>query len=638
MSDYLPFIVVGLATGSLYGMTALGLVLTYRSSGVFNFGHGAIAAVSAYFFFEMHFTHGIPWPIAGVVSVLVVGVVLGLMVELVMRRLSHAAETLTILATVGIYLGIQGVLGFQFGVQSRRFPDFLPTSGFVLFDVRVTWSQIITIAITLAALAGLYVFLQRSRLGVAMRAVVDDPVLVQMTGESPQRVRVVAWVIGTSFAALSGILLAPTLSLDAILLSQLVVQAFGACAFGLFRSLPLTYLGGLVIGVAAALSTKVFTDPPLNGVPPSIPFLVLMGVLLIVPVSRLRSPGSDRPILSLGESRRPGPPVVSIGVLGAALIAVPFVVGTELAIWINGLHMALLFGSLALLVWVSGQISLCQAAFAAVGATTLAHLSDAGVPWLPAVLLAALATVPIGALVALPAIRLSGLHLALVTLGFGVLMQNVVYGTFVSFGSELTVSVSRPVLGPLDGTDDRTFYFISLAIVAACFASLWLVYQTRQGRLLRALSQTPTMLATHGLSTNVTRLTVFCMSAFFAGLAGALTLSQTQFASGIGFTPSHSLLYLVVLALCGTSPLRSPMLAAALFAIVPGYFVGLDFNRQSMAFGLLAVVASMVLANRAQLSRWLENAARLADRRLRSSPVAARDPSPAQLDGGAVGS
>src|SRR5207249_361749 len=142
-----------------------------------------------------------------------------------------------------------------------------------------------------------------SRLGVSMRAVVDNPSLLALTGQNPVRVRRASWMIGSAFAAGSGILLAPTLGLDATLLTLLVVQAFGGCAVGLFRNLPMTYVGGLVVGVLAALATDLFTEFPLNQIPPAVPFIVLITVLIVVPARVL--PGTRSVPRSLVSTAAP---------------------------------------------------------------------------------------------------------------------------------------------------------------------------------------------------------------------------------------------------------------------------------------------------------------------------------------------
>jgi branched-subunit amino acid ABC-type transport system permease component len=620
VKDLLPYLVLGVTSGSLYGLAALGLVLTYRTSGVFNFGHGAIAAAAAFLFYELHVVHGMAWPVAAMITIVGFGVVVGLVLERLTRALADAPEAVVVVATVGILLGVEGYLLVQFGDVTRNFPAFLPQSGFDISGVHVSWAQTISVVIAAASATGLYLFLRRARLGVAMRAVVDNPTLVGLVGDRPARVRGAAWIIGSSFAALSGILLAPTLNLDANLLTFLVVQAFGAAAIGLFSNLPLTYAGGLIVGIFAAFATKQFTHPPFNGVPAAVPFAVLVVVLLVVPARRLPRPRLNVRDL-VGEGRRvlrgPAQGVVAALVL-AGLLVVPHVVGTKLPVWISGLIYVELFASLALLVWTSGQISLCHATFAALGATTMAHLTSSGVPWLGALLLAGLLTVPVGALVAIPAIRVSGIYLALATFGFAVLMQDVIYNTFLMFGAKQSVESARPHLGFITGSD-QSLYHVVLAMTAVVCLALLAVQRSRLGRLLRAMSETPTMLATNGLSVNVTRLLVFCLSAFFAGIAGALVVTQSGAVNTTGFVPVISLIWLAVLTICGTSLIPSAFLAAALFAVVPGYLTRFNTDRQTLAFGVVALAAATAIARRADLlALFRRESAATSGRRLRS--------------------
>lgn len=628
MSSLLPFLISGIVTGALYGLAGMGLVLTYRTSGVFNFGHGAIAAGGAYLFYTLHVEHGLAWPLAGIATLAVFGLVVGLILERLTRGLANVPEVFIIVATVGVLLATQGILFVLYGSETRNFPEFLPSSGFKAGGVFITWSQVISFSVAVVAAILVYGFLRASRLGIAMRAVVDNPRLVGLTGERPARVRQAAWSIGSAFAALSGILLAPTLGLDATLLTLLVVQAFGACAIGLFRSLPLTFAGGLAVGVLAALSTKYLTSPALVGVPSSVPFIVLLAVLLVAPRSKLPQRSSAIPGLVVSVRRTSRTSTAGIAVVAAALVAVPFVVGTKLPVWTSFLVYVLIFASLSLLVWTSGQISLCHMSFVALGATTMAHLNP-GVPWLLAVLLAGLATVPLGVVLALPAIRLSGIYLAIATLGFAILMQQVVFPTNVMFGSGLIATASRPDFGPIDPTSDRSLYFVILAVATLCCLALVAITRRRLGRLLRGLAESPTMLGTHGLPTNVTRLIAFCIAAFFAGVGGALAVTQSGSVSGVTFGPIPSLLLVAVLAIAGTRPLLSPLLSAALLALMPAYFTQLDSDRQILFFGAVAVTASVVLAKRSEIRDWIASAAarsegrrergRLTDRRPRQS-------------------
>jgi branched-subunit amino acid ABC-type transport system permease component len=608
VTSLLPYLVTGVVVGSLYGLVGVGLVLTYRSSGVFNFGHGAVAAAAAFLFYTLHFRHGLAWPIAALLTVLVFGVAVGWMFERLTRLLVGAADAIVVVATVGVLLVIEGILYLQYGTATLDFPPVLPTSGFRLSGVLVTWGDVVSMAVAVVGTAGLYFFLRTARLGVAMRAVVDNPPLVRLSGDSVDKVRFAAWAFGSSSAAIAGILLAPILNLDVNLLTFLVLQAFGACAIGLFSNLPLTFLGGLVVGVSASLATKYAQHPPFNGLSASMPFLVLFVVLLIVPVSKLPR---SRSLSFAPPARRTSRPVILVPatILGiAGLVLVPFIVHARLPVWTGALSLAVIFGSLALLTWGSGQLSLCHAAFVAVGATTMSHLVRGGVPWLPALLIAGLCTMPVGAIVAVPAIRLPGIYLALATLGFGVLMQGVVYGSFLMFGSRLDATARPPRFGPFDAADGRTMYFLSLVIATLCLAAILLLVRGRFGRILRAMAQSPTMLATHGLEVRSTRLIIFCASAFFAGIGGALALTQTGVASAVTYGPVQSLLYVAVLAVCGTRMLRSPILAAALIGVLPEY-MHVPQERQLLYFGVVAIFSAVALARRREITTWFASAA-----------------------------
>ena len=520
MQDFLPFIVIGLTAGSVYGLAGTGLVLTYKTSGVFNFAYGAIAAVAAYVFYWLHVQEGMSWQLAALLCLVVLGPLMGLLLELLTRMLSEVGTQYQIVGMIGLTLGIAGVLtlwgnSWSDPGQYVQFPDFLPTETFTVFDVNVGYNQLITMLIALVSAIGLYLFFRWSRLGVGMRAVVDNPDLVNISGTNPLRVRRWAWVIGTTFAAMSGVLLGPTVGLSVTLLILLVVQAFGAAAVGYFSNLPLTYVGGLLIGIAAALSTKYISDITwLGGLPPSIPFIVLFVALLVTP----------RRLLALRRSPPPPPPhasyraparvnILAAAVLVAVLLFIPDLVGVKLAAWTVALIYVILFLSLGLLVRTSGQVSLCQLGFAAVGAAAFGHLvSDHGIPWLLALLLAGLIAVPVGAIIAIPAIRLSGVFLALATLGFGIMLEQMFYTQDVMFGPT-SAGVHAPAPGHRGSPTAATTTWSSPSAVL-CSIVVVAITRGRLGRLLRALSDSPLALDTQGTTINVTRVLVFCISAF----------------------------------------------------------------------------------------------------------------------------
>jgi branched-subunit amino acid ABC-type transport system permease component len=361
MTTFLPYVVIGLTSGSLYGLAGTGLVLTYKTSGIFNFAHGTIAALMAYAFFDLRERQGLPWPLALLVCTFVLAPITGLLLERLARRLTNAPAVIKVVTTVGLLVSLQRLIIIRYGGSIILPKKFLPTRTFDVIGVIVGADQLIIMALALAGMAGLTLFL-RSRSGRHTRALVDQPELLAIHGVSPDKVRRRAWIIGTVFAALSGICLAQTVGLSALVLTLLVVQAFGAAAVGFFRSIPLTYLGGLIIGVVAAVSTKYVTQvPALGGFPPSVPFIVLFIVLVMAPSRRLAEFVVERKP-PVREPRHYGRSVWFAGgaVAAVGLVALPYEVGTRLPVYTTALAYVLVFLSLALAMRTSGQVSLAQ--------------------------------------------------------------------------------------------------------------------------------------------------------------------------------------------------------------------------------------------------------------------------------------
>ena len=325
MTDLLPFIVSGIATGAIYGLAATGLVLTYKTSGIFNFGYGALATAAAYVFYWLYVDHGIDWKLAAFLSVFVLGPLMGLVMELIARQLAPQRTAWKIVGTVGLILIVQGLGTIKYGTDPLSVPQYLPkgTETFRVLDVNIGYDQLIITIISVIAVAALYALFRFTRLGIAMRAVVDDPDLLDIQGTSPSRVRRISWIIGSTFAALSGVLIVPLIGLEPIALTFLVVQAFGAAAIGFFASIPLAYLGGIVIGVVSDVSKKYVLDVDwLGGLPASLPFLILFVVLLVTPRHKLVRPSSTeaRPALQWH-----GPPALRYSVGAAVVIALALV-------------------------------------------------------------------------------------------------------------------------------------------------------------------------------------------------------------------------------------------------------------------------------------------------------------------------
>lgn len=630
MNDILPFLVAGVVVGSLYGLAATGLVLTYKTSGIFNFAHGAVGAATAYLFYELRDVRGLPGLVALVAAVLIAAPLLGLVLSRIAARLRDAPVSRRVVATVGVLLVLQGLVQWRYGIVPIPFETPLPSRGIELGGTFVGVDQMITIALAMAVLIALRVLFRRSRLGLEMRAVVQNDALLDLSGGAPTRVRAISWMLGAAFAGLSGVLLAPTVQLDALLLTLLVVQAFGAAAVGRFESLPLTFLGGVAIGVVQYLlrAPDIVEAIPglglLEGLDQSVSFLALFGVLLLYG-QRLPTAATTREV----RRGRPWPQTArAIAVMAAIVLvlAAPLLAPARAPILIQGAVFVTIFASLYLLVEVSGQISLAHVAFVAVGATTFAHMTTGlGLPWGVGLVIAALVAIPVGAVVAVPAIRVSGLFLALATLGFGILVEQMLYTRPLMFGVLGQRFGDRPAMFGLDS--DIGYFYLCAVIGALMIGTVVAVRRGRLGRLLNALADEPVALATHGASPNTTRVLVFCIAAAMAAVGGAMYVGVVGSVSSSGVSPAalvsfNSLLWLAVLAFSGRNPVISPVVASVVMIVAPSFAAAPDLAQYlTVGFGLAALLTAVYGDS---FSRWLDARWELATMRVQRSPVSAR--------------
>lgn len=606
MRDYLPLVVSGIVAGSIYALAATGLVLSYISSGVLNFAHGAIATIYTFaFYVTLREEVGLPTWLAAVLIVGVAAPLGGLVLHrFVFTRLLGTSIATQVVTSLGLLLALQGLVIVIYGGGSRGAAALFPTSTFRLPGVNVGWDQLIVVVLVAACVLTLTIVFRRSDQGLRTRSVVEDRELAETFGVDSNRVMALGWMIGTMFAALSGILLAPTFGLDPISITLLIVVAFAGAAIGRLQSFPLTYAGSMAIGVAASLSLKAVTytqDQNLRGLPNSIPFIVLLLVLTLSRRGRFWeasvSQGHD---LEAGAvlRRRPSLWKIGAGAVVATVLPPALLSGGDLGIATQVVVFVLLFSSLGLLIGLSRQVSLSHAVFLAVGATTAAHAMNAGVPFLLAVGLGALAVVPLGALVAIPAIRLSGLFLALATLAFGVLAQNLIYATKLVFGTGGVIRVERPSALGLSLAGDQAYYYVTLAVVVAGLLLVEAVWRTRLGRVLAALGDSPRAAVSLGVRVPAARVLAFCLSAALAGAAGALLGPLFGALTNIGGTFGffQSLLWVSLLVVAGSTSISGAVLAALLLVWVPHQFGATASEYQPLLFGL----AAMLFAARAE--------------------------------------
>jgi ABC-type branched-subunit amino acid transport system permease subunit len=215
------------------------------------------------------------------------------------------------------------------------------------------------------------------------------------------------------------------------------------------------------------------------------------------------------------------------------------------------------------------------------------HAQEHGAPFLVAVLLAGLVALPVGAFISLPAVKLSGVYLAIATFGFGILIERIFFPSSLMFGAQQSAPAPRP--GWAEG--DTAYYYLVLTVALLAVGTLLVVHRSRLGRLLRALADSPAAVVAHGTRANVLRLLAFCVSAFLAGVSGAVLVPVTGSASGLSFNFGTSLLLLAVLILAGRRPLVAPFVAPLAMIVIPGYITNAEALKYlPIVFGVSAVL------------------------------------------------
>jgi branched-chain amino acid transport system permease protein len=568
MTTFLSFTIVGIVVGCIYALTSTGLVVTYISSGIFNFAHGAIGMVAAFAYWELTVKDGWPVPLALLFVLFVLAPVMGLLIDrLLMRNLHGKPEVITLVITLGLMLFLLGLAEMRWDPGfPRTIPKFFAGHEVSLFGVVVTYHQIIVVVIAVAVAIGLRLFLFRTRSGIALRAVVDDPGLAALNGAPPARVRSMGWAIGAMLASLAGILLAPLVTLDILLLTFLVINGYAAAIVGRLRNLPLTFAGGLLLGLFESYAVGYVPGSLLSQLRPTLPVIFLFVALLILPQDRLR-------VGRAAGRRSTRVPALRTTLMAAAgfVIVAWFVSGqlsvTNLITGGEGLVVALVLLSLLMLTGYGGQISAAQLSFVGFGAFAMGKLGHGGslVGVLAAVGLAA----TVGALVALVTLRVRGLYLALSTVAFAQAMVYIFFDNNNVFGQGGALSVARVHLPGISLQSDRAFFVACAMVFAAAAVGVLALRRASFGRRLAAMSDSAAACATLGMNIAWTKLAVFTLSAGLAGLAGVLFGGLRGSVGSNDFAMLNSLALLLLLAIWGLDSVTGVLLAGLTYALFP---------------------------------------------------------------------
>jgi ABC-type branched-subunit amino acid transport system permease subunit len=437
---------------------------------------------------------------------------------------------------------------------------------------------------TLAVVVLLTCLFRWTPIGLRMRAVVESHRMVELNGINATRVSTFSWLLSSLLAGLAGVLLAPLFGVvDSNSFTLLIVAAAAAAVFANLSSIPLALAGGIVLGASQQL---IAHHLPLNsvltrGIRPSMPFILLAVLLLARPglgKKEFADPlsGVDPPPPALAVTYM-DPRLAKINrilfyvfVTVVCLSVVFFLPGLWVSYLAEGLALTTIFLSITVLVGIGGQISLCQASFAGLGAFTAGQLAAHwNFPLYLGIIVGAIVAAALGALIALPCLRLGGLYLALGTLAFALMLQNTLFNASWLTGDEGGVDVPRPLIGNIDFANDRAFFFFALAIFAICGAVVMMLRRGTTGQYLAALRGSEVAATSVGINPIRAKVTVFAVSAGIAGAGGVLYASYLGTARVDDFNAIQGLFWVLLVVTLGPRTVDGALNAGMAFVLLP---------------------------------------------------------------------
>jgi ABC-type branched-subunit amino acid transport system ATPase component/ABC-type branched-subunit amino acid transport system permease subunit len=596
--NVVEFAVLGLGAGAIYALLAQGIVLIYRASGVLNFAQGAMAMAGSFMFYDFTVRHHWGSAQAFVVSVLLCAL-LGMLIFLfIMRPLRAASSLARLIATLGILVILESAATIRYTASTQFVSSWLPSNSITLPGQIVVGRDRLYLAAIVTACAVLLGFLsRRTRVGLATTGMAENPRAAATVGWSPDLLGLLTWSIGTGLAGAAGILIIPITGLSVDSVTWIVVPAMAAALIGGFNSFGLTLLGGLGIGI---LQSEVSRYVHTEGAPTALPLVLIILVLVVRGKSLpLRGHLLDR-LPQLGTGRfRLGAVVPVVAVVAVAMIEFP-------DSWVSALTVsciaAILLLSVVVLTGYAGQLSLAQYALAGTGALVAAHMViDYGLPFELAIVIGVGASVVFGVLFSLPALRTRGVNLAIVTLGMGVAIRDMVFNTQKYsgiFSAGLDVG-NQTLFGiHLNAAVHPTPY--ALVTLGFLVVSAWVVCNVRRGtagRRLIAVRTNERAAASLGISVFKAKIYAFAVSAGLAGLAGillAFTSQSINFAQT--FDPLLSITIVLLAVVGGVGYVIGPLFGATIANDgFPGGIIAQHFGSGANWLALIGGVIVIVI-------------------------------------------
>lgn len=612
--EVLRFALLGCATGSLFALVALGVVLVYRSSGVLNFAAGAVGAAGAFVFYGLRDDHQVNWLLALALG-LATGIALGVFAQLVvMGMLRRASSLVKLIATLGIMSLIQGGISIIWGTTDRPQPmSILPATAadrirvFGSDQLIMTKDRVVIILIALALAVALRVVYSKSLFGLATSAVAENRQVAAMGGWSTTPIELVNFGLSGLLSAGAAILLAPIVGLSPAVLTLTIVPALAAALVGNFASFGLTVAGALSIGVLQSEVQRYVTVEKLSGLADSVPLLIIIVVSVIRGRNRLGRSELSLRLPAPGTGRVPWP-----WLLAGLTVSVLLVLTVNPA-WADALTVTFGTGTLILSVvavtGLGGQLSLSQYALAGFGVWVTARLSVAlQLPLELAIPASIVATVLLGLLVALPALRARGVDLAVATLGLALMIQAMIFNNSALTGGYFGTNVQGATLfgWNIDAVVHPSRYaFLSLVFFVVAGFVVANVRRGRAGLRLLAVRSNERAAASLGVGVYLTKLYAFGLGAAVAALAGFIIGFHTNnvlFQQFDAFGSITALQYAVVGGIAWVG-------GAAIGALLAGGGVSahlfeslFSISRWILVIGGAAVIAVLISAPEGQAS------------------------------------
>ena len=550
MGAFLQYLILGLGLGAAYGLVAQGMVVIHRGSGVVNFASSAFGFLGAYVAFELD-QAGVPAVGAAAVGILAAAALGWVAHHAVMRRLWAAAQLTRVIATLGMLNLIVGLAVLKIGAGQSIPPYPLPNHGISVLGHTVSTYDFWMLGIAVVVTLGLELLYRRTNFGILTTATAENRRATSALGHSPDTLAGINWAIGSALAAGAGILIAPILSLSVAAISLMLVPALAAAVMGDFISFGITLIGALLVGVVESMVQWANIG---QSWPEAVPFLAVIVILLLK--------GTALPGRSVTQARLPkvGPGTINWRTVVPAIAAVSILTAFVSSGFITAMFLSAAFAIILLssvvVTGYAGQLSLAQLGLAGIGAFIGARVAQmAGLGFWPALLIAMVGVLPIGLIAGIPALRMRGVNLAIVTLGIGVIINEVVLANPSYTGGYSGTQVQPPSLFGLDLNAEfhpARYFLLCLALLVICTVAVSNLRRSSVGRYLIAVRGNERAAASLGLNVARLKLYAFALSAMIAAIGGVLIAYQAPFVNwSTGWDVNSGLTLLTGLVLIG---------------------------------------------------------------------------------------